>query len=169
MNQANTEQKAGQIHWFEQAGVGHIVLDRPAMANAVSHDMARQLTAAVLQAKASSVGAVLISARGKQFCAGGDIQEFVANRERLDTLAADILATAHPAINQLANLPVPVISALQGPLGGAGISLALCADLVLAANTIFMRGGYSAIGLSPDLGASYFLARRSSPARAIAY
>jgi 2-(1,2-epoxy-1,2-dihydrophenyl)acetyl-CoA isomerase len=157
---------SGQVLWHEAKGVGHIVLDRPGMANALSFDMAQQLLAAVRQAQASSVGAVLLSARGKQFCAGGDIQEFVANRHRLDALAADILAVAHPAVHQLASLPVPVISALQGPLGGAGISLALCADLVLASSSMFMRGGYSAIGLSPDLGASYFLARRASPARA---
>ena len=156
----------GQVLWQVNKGVGHIVLDRPNGANALSHAMARQLAAAVLQAAQSDVGAVLISARGKQFCAGGDIQEFVANRERLDALAADILDVAHPTLHQLSKLPVPVISALQGPIGGAGIAMALCADLVLASTQMFMRGGYTAIGLSPDLGASYFLARRSSPARA---
>ena len=109
---------------------------------------------------------MLLSATGPQFCAGGDIREFVANRDRLDRLVADILDVVHPAIHQLATLPLPVISAVQGPIGGAGIAVALCADLVLASSAMFVRGGYSAIGLSPDLGASYFLARRSSAARA---
>ena len=156
----------GRVLWQVQNGVGHIVLDRPNGANAMSLPMARQLTAAVLQAAQSDVGAVLISARGKQFCAGGDIREFVANVERFDALATDILALAHPAIHQLTQLPVPVISALQGPVGGAGIAMALCADIVLASSAMFMRGGSSAIGLSPDLGASYFLARRANAARA---
>jgi len=156
----------GRVLWQVQNGVGHIVLDRPNGANALSLPMARQLAAAVLQAAQSDVGAVLISARGKQFCAGGDIREFVANVDRFDALASDILALAHPSIHQLTQLPVPVVSALQGPVGGAGIAMALCADIVLASSAMFMRGGYSAIGLSPDLGASYFLARRSNPARA---
>lgn len=72
----------------------------------------------------------------------------------------------HPAIRTLAELPVPVVSALQGPIGGAGIAVALCADIVLATPQMKLRGGYSAIGLSPDLGASYFLTRRAGAARA---
>ena len=166
MNTAATPHNDGQVLWQVNNGVGHIVLDRPNGANALSVPMARQLTAAVLQATQSDVGAVLISARGKQFCAGGDIREFVANIDRFDALATDILAMAHPAIHQLTQLSVPVISALQGPVGGAGIAMALCADIVLASSSMFMRGGYSAIGLSPDLGSSYYLSRRAGAARA---
>lgn len=55
---------------------------------------------------------------------------------------------------------------MNGPLGGAGIGLALCADFVLAAESVKLRTGYAAIGLSPDLGASYFLARRVGAVRA---
>lgn len=156
----------GAVHWEARAGVGHIVLDRPQGANALSTAMARQLAAAIAKAAGADVGAVLISARGRQFCAGGDIREFVAHRERLDALVDEILDIAHPAIHTLATLPLPVISAVQEPVGGAGIALALCADLVLASPAMFLRGGYSAIGLSPDLGASHYLARRSSAARA---
>ena len=55
---------------------------------------------------------------------------------------------------------------MQGPVGGGGIGLALCADLVLASRHMFLRGGYSAIGLSPDLGVSAYLTRRAGAARA---
>ncbi|ARU04025.1 enoyl-CoA hydratase [Comamonas serinivorans] len=160
------DRTSGTVHWDVRAGVGHIVLDHPAGANALSTPLARQFAAAITQASQADIGAVLLSATGPQFCAGGDIREFVANRDRLDQLVAGILDVVHPAIHQLATLPLPVISAVQGPIGGAGIAVALCADLVLASSAMFVRGGYSAIGLSPDLGASYFLARRSSAARA---
>lgn len=163
MNQKAAE---GAVHWREQAGVGHIVLDRPQGANALSLAMARQLAQAVEQAARADVGAVLVSATGGQFCAGGDIREFVAQRERLQALVCDMLDVLHPAMHRLATLALPVVSAVQGPVGGAGVALALCADLVLASSAMFLRGGYSAIGLSPDLGASYFLVRRAGAARA---
>jgi 2-(1,2-epoxy-1,2-dihydrophenyl)acetyl-CoA isomerase len=59
-----------------------------------------------------------------------------------------------------------VVSAIQGPVAGGGIGLALCADAVLAAEAMRLRGGYTGIGLTPDLGSSWFLARRAGPARA---
>lgn len=155
-----------QVFWHEEDGVGHITLNRPDGANALSTDMARALCAAIERATRADIGAVLLSARGKQFCAGGDIREFVAQQDKLASLVQNILEMVHPAIQTLAELPLPVVSALQGPIGGAGIAVALCADVVLAAPQMKLRGGYSAIGLSPDLGASYFLARRAGSARA---
>jgi len=85
-----------------------------------------------------------------------------------DDIASTIDATVSPMhrmVLRLATLPVPVVSALNGPIGGAGIGLALCADVVLAAESMKLRGGYSAVGLTPDVGSSWFLARRAGPAR----
>ena len=121
---------------------------------------------AIDQAAHADIGAILLSAHGKQFCAGGDIHEFVERLADFDVLIHAMLDMLHPAIHRLATMPLPVVSALQGPIGGAGIAMALCADLVLAAPAMKLRGGYSAIGLSPDLGASYYLARRAGAARA---
>ena len=154
------------VLWHIEGGVGHIVLNRPDAANAIDSASARSLAGAIVQAAHADIGAVLISARGKQFCAGGDIKEFVAQRDDLDRLVQRILDLMHPALHTLATLPLPVVSAVQGSVGGAGIAIALCADIVLASSAMKLRGGYSAIGLSPDLGASYFLARRAGAARA---
>lgn len=154
------------ILWHEENGVGRITLNRPDAANALSTAMGRAFCDVVDWAAHSNVGAVLLSARGKQFCAGGDIRELAASRDHLVHLVREILEPVIPAIQTLAELPVPVVSAVQGPIGGAGIAMALCADIVLATPRMKLRGGYSAIGLSPDLGASYFLARRAGSARA---
>ena len=167
MNEPKREQNV--VQWRVEGGVGHIVLNRPEAANALDSACGHALVEAIAQARrgaGTEVRAVLISSRGKQFCAGGDIREFVERRHDLDQLVRAMLDGLHPAIHALATLPVPVVSAVQGPLGGAGISLALCADLVLASPAMKLRGGYSAIGLSPDLGASYYLARRAGAARA---
>ncbi|RCW69416.1 enoyl-CoA hydratase/isomerase family protein [Pseudorhodoferax soli] len=154
------------VQWHIEDGVGHIVLNRPAAANALNSAAGRALADAIDQASRADIGAVLLSSTGRQFCAGGDIGEFVERQADLDRLVRAMLDPLHPAIHTLATLPVPVVSAVHGPVGGAGIALALCADIVLAAPAMKLRGGYSAIGLSPDLGASYYLARRAGAARA---
>jgi 2-(1,2-epoxy-1,2-dihydrophenyl)acetyl-CoA isomerase len=154
------------VIWRIEDRVGHIVLNRPEAANALDLAAARALADAVAQAAEADIGAVLISSVGQQFCAGGDIREFALRRADLDRLVQAMLDVLHPALHTLATLPLPVISAVQGSVGGAGIALALCADIVLASRAMKLRGGYSAIGLSPDLGTSYHLARRAGAARA---
>jgi len=147
-------------------GVAHIVLNRPAHANAISTPFAIALAEAIGVAVRADVGAILLSARGRHFCVGGDIEEFVGDRARLDAVVQGMVDVLHPAMQSLVERAVPVVSAVQGPIGGAGIALALCADFVLASPAMKLRGGYSAIGLSPDLGASFFLTRRAGAARA---
>lgn len=154
------------VMWRVEDGVGHIILNRSDGVNALDSATAHAFSEAVGQAMRADIGAVLISSVGKQFCSGGDIREFVERRADLDRLVQGLLDVLHPAMHALATLPLPVISAVQGPLGGAGIAVALCADIVLASSAMKLRGGYSAIGLSPDLGASYYLARRAGAARA---
>lgn len=154
------------VLWRAEDGVGHIVLNRPEAANTLDSATGLALCDAIDKATRADIGAVLISSTGKQFCAGGDIDEFVARRDELDRLVQGLLEQLHPAMYKLVTLPVPVISAVQGAVGGAGIALALCADIVLASPAMKLRGGYAAIGLSPDLGASYFLTRRAGAARA---
>lgn len=154
------------VRWRVEGGVGHIELNRPEAANAINSEFALAICEAVAHVAHAEIGAVLITANGKQFCAGGDIDEFAQRRADLDVLIRWFLDVLHPAIHKLATLPLPVVSAVQGSIGGAGIAMALCADIVLASPAMKLRGGYSAIGLSADLGASYYLARRAGSARA---
>ena len=74
------------VLWEIRNGVGHIVLNQPDQGNVISTPMAHALAAVVQQARRADIGAVLISATGKQFCVGGDIREFVQNREQLPQL-----------------------------------------------------------------------------------
>lgn len=154
------------VHWEVRHRVGHIVLNRPERANVIDAPFAHALAAAVQAARHADIGAVLIRAHGRQFSVGGDIAAFAQHRQSLSPLVAKSLELLHPTMHQLASLPLPVISAIQGPVGGGGIGLGLCADLVLASTAMHLRGGYSAIGLSPDLGVSYFLTRRAGAAKA---
>jgi 2-(1,2-epoxy-1,2-dihydrophenyl)acetyl-CoA isomerase len=154
------------IEWTSEALVGSIVLDRPTHHNALGRGTASALAQAIAEVLAAQPRVVVVKARGPIFCAGGDIQEFASAGDQLPALVDDILEQLLPAYLQLAQATCPVVTVVGGPVGGAGIGLALCGDFVLASDTMKLRTGYSAIGLSPDVGASYFLAQRIGAVRA---
>jgi 2-(1,2-epoxy-1,2-dihydrophenyl)acetyl-CoA isomerase len=146
--------------------VGSIVLDRATHHNALGFDTASALAQAISAVLAAQPRVVVVKARGPIFCAGGDIQEFARAGDQLPQLVSDILDHLLPAFLQLAQATCPVVTLVGGAVGGAGIGLALCGDFVLASDTMKLRTGYSAIGLSPDVGTSYFLTRRVGVVRA---
>lgn len=150
------------IGWEVREGVGRIVLGPRTLGRAAGH----ALVTAVDQVLAGSPRAILLRADGRIFCAGGDIDEFAAAGDGLPAYVDEVLGLLHPALLRLVGGPAPLISAVNGALAGAGIGLALCADFVLGARSMTLRSGYAGIGLSPDLGSSYFLARRVGPVRA---
>jgi len=155
------------IAWGVQDDIGRIVLKRPGSANALTSASGRALARAIDEVLEQKPRAILLTGEGRAFCAGGDIDEFVAAGERLPELVNDLLDQLHPALLRLAASPAPLVVAVNGPAGGAGVGLALCGDFVLAAESMKLRTGYAAIGLSPDAGASYFLSRRVGPVRAL--
>ncbi|MCY1288097.1 Trans-2-decenoyl-[acyl-carrier-protein] isomerase [compost metagenome] len=154
------------IAWGVTECIGRIVLKRAERSNSLSLAASRALVTAIDEVLDQRPRVVLLSAEGRIFCSGGDISEFVAAGNGLDSLVDDMLVTMHPALHRLATAPLPIVAAVNGPIGGAGIGLALCADFVLASESVKLRTGYAAIGLSSDLGAAYFLARRVGPVRA---
>lgn len=147
-------------------GVAVITLNRPDAGNAIDGALGTAF-ASLIDALAADplLRAVLLTANGRTFCVGGDIGE-MRKASDLPSLMERGIPRLHAAMAQLAALPCPVITAVNGPVGGGGIGLALCGDIVLAGQSMKLRGGYSAIGLSPDLGASWYLARRAGAARA---
>lgn len=146
--------------------IARITLNRPDAGNAITLELAQALAAAIDQVSRSDARVLLLDAQGQRFCSGGDVDGLIAHRERLAENICAILTVLNPAMLRLANLPLPVISVVQGSVAGAGIALAGCADLVLASDRVRVRGAYSAIGLSPDIGASFHLVRRIGASRA---
>jgi 2-(1,2-epoxy-1,2-dihydrophenyl)acetyl-CoA isomerase len=154
------------IEWRVDDAVARIVLNRPEQSNALGPASGAALARAIDAVTAAAPRVIVIAARGPIFCAGGDIREFAAAGDRLPELVSESLESLLPAYLKLANQGAPIISAVRGPVGGAGIGLALAGDFVLASPAMKLRTGYAAIGLSPDVGASYFLARRVGAVRA---
>lgn len=160
------EQHADGIRWQVTDGIGRITLDRPDKANTIGLAQGVSFARAVDSVLDAGPRVVLLTGTGKIFCAGGDIEAMARPDSPRDDLIGRILDPLHPAIERLSRAPLPVVSALNGAVGGAGVGLALCADIVIATAAMKMRTGYAAIGLSPDAGASFFLSRRVGSERA---
>ncbi len=144
-----------------------MTFNTPERANVLDMAMARAFASAVERIAAdASVRAVLITAAGRHFCAGGDINAFADTSRALPEILQELLDPVHDAMKALMQLPWPIVCAINGPVGGGGIGFALCGDLVLAAESMKLRGGYSAIGLTPDVGGSWFVTRRAGAAKA---
>lgn len=155
------------VAWQVLGGAGRIELSAREGPNLLSTPAAHALARAIDGVLAARPKAVLLSARGPVFCAGGDIHEFARAEDRLDAVVDGILDRLHPALERLVSSGIPLVSAVSGPIGGAGVGLALCADFVLAASSMKLRTGFAALGLSPDTGTSWFLARRVGSVRAL--
>jgi 2-(1,2-epoxy-1,2-dihydrophenyl)acetyl-CoA isomerase len=141
-----------------------ITLDRPAQSNALDMSTARQLRDAVRLID-DGVGCVLLAGAGANFCVGGDVRAFAAAPEPGKFLG-ELASVVHDAILGLAEGPAPVVAAVNGWAAGAGMSLAVSADITLAAESARFRSAYSAIGLSPDCGLTWTLPRLVGRARA---
>lgn len=148
-------------------GIAQITLNRPGQANALDKDTVFAFSDAVNKAcDDQSVRVIMLQANGKTFCAGGDITTFQGALQNLPELLDTLLLPLNKALLRLHTSGLPIVSVINGPVGGGGIGIALCADFVLAADAMKLRCGYSGIGLSPDAGSSWNLANRAGPTRA---
>jgi len=148
-------------------GLARIALNRPSVLNALSVPLSRAFLKAVREVtERSDVRAILLSGEGRAFLAGGDLAAFGAEPERGDAVVNELLDLIHPAILALRAFDAPVIAAVQGVAAGAGLSIVLAADLVVAAEDARFLIAYDKVGTSPDCGATWFLPRKVGTARA---
>lgn len=146
---------------FEQIGaVAKITLNRPDAANGINLPMAQELLQTAIRCDEDpTVRAVIITANGKMFSAGGDLKSFAQYGEQISSALKQLTLYLHGAITRFARMDAPVIVAVNGMAAGAGFSLAVAGDMVLAADSAKFTMAYTAAGLSPDGSASYYLPR----------
>ncbi len=113
------------------------------------------------------VRSVVITGEGSHFCAGGNLQRLQANRQQRPQVQADSIESLHNWIETIRAFPKPVLAAVEGSCAGAGFSLALACDLVVAAQNAVFAMAYSNVALSPDGGASWSLVRALPRATAL--
>ena len=148
-------------------GVRTIILNRPDRLNAVNPQLALELPWAMAEAAADdAVRVVVIAGAGRGFCAGLDLQEppRLPGATRADRL--DDLSWVGRWVIALAGCDKPVIAAMHGAAAGAGLGLALAADIRLLSSDARLTTGYIRRGLSPDAGVSWFLPRYVGLSRA---
>jgi 2-(1,2-epoxy-1,2-dihydrophenyl)acetyl-CoA isomerase len=143
-----------------QDHVAHITLNRPAAMNSLNLEISRELMYAILRCdEDSTIRAVVISGAGNLFCAGGDLKTFATQDKRLPYYIKEVTTYLHAALSRLIRMNPPVVAAVHGYAVGAGMSLALACDLVVAAQSAQFNVGYTRIGLTPDGSMSYILPR----------
>jgi len=147
-----------------------LTLNRPEAYNAIDEPMMQALLEALVDCdEDASVRAVLLTGAGNAFCAGGNLKamqaEDMAGRS-VGAFLKRLTVPVHGCIATMARMEKPVIGAINGAAGGAGFSLALACDLVLAAESAVFTMAYTKAGLAPDGGSSFFLPRIVGPKRA---
>jgi 2-(1,2-epoxy-1,2-dihydrophenyl)acetyl-CoA isomerase len=151
---------------FERSGaIAQITLNRPDAANGMNATMTPELADAAKQCDTDATKVVVITGSGRFFCAGGDLKDFATAPDRgqhVKGVADDL----HRAISSFARMNAVLITSVNGTAAGAGFSLAVTGDLVLAAESASFTMAYTRVGLSPDGSASYFLPRLIGVTRA---
>ncbi len=150
----------GTLEYEVRDGVAFITLAREQAANALNLPMCEELADAALVANEDpSVRAVVLGARGKMFCAGGDLSAFGEAADQAPKLLKKMTLHLHAAVSLLARMDAPVVAAVNGTAAGAGFSLVCAADLAVAGESTKFTMAYTRAGLTPDGSSTYFMPR----------
>lgn len=141
-------------------GVARITLHRPEAGNAIDPTLAQELAeAAITVAADPAIRCVVLTGAGRLFCTGGDVLGMAAAGDGAGAFLSSLVDTLHGAIRTLATMAKPLVVMVNGPAAGAGVSLALLGDVVIAGRSAHFTAAYGGVGLTPDGGMSWLLPR----------
>ncbi|HEX8625620.1 MAG TPA: enoyl-CoA hydratase-related protein [Allosphingosinicella sp.] len=146
------------------ASVATITIARPGRLNALSGQTVDELRAAVEEVGGSGTRCLLLIGEGRAFSSGADL---ASGGGLPEDAGAALEKHFNPLVEAIFALPIPVVAAVNGPAAGAGCSLALAADIVIAARSAYFLQAFVNIGLIPDAGATWLLPRLAGRARAM--
>jgi 2-(1,2-epoxy-1,2-dihydrophenyl)acetyl-CoA isomerase len=150
------------VNYSLDGDVAVLALDRPDRFNAIDAALSRDLVSALGRA-GSEARAVVLTGRGKAFCAGADLG-MLDEASDLGTLLDEVF---HPMVEGLAGCPIPTVGAINGVAAGAGLGLALGCDMRVMAESATLTSAFTAIGLAPDSGTTWWLPHLVGVSRAI--
>lgn len=146
--------------FVREGALARVTLSRPEAGNAIDLATARALMEVAARCDADdAIRCVLLTGAGRLFCAGGDVPSFAAAGDDIAMMLKEITAYLHVAISRFSRMRKPLVTAINGPAAGAGLSLAVLGDIALAARSAHFTLAYPAVGLSPDGGATWLLPR----------
>jgi 2-(1,2-epoxy-1,2-dihydrophenyl)acetyl-CoA isomerase len=152
-----------EVETSREGAVLTITLNRPDVLNAFNAAMHEALGAALKEARDAEVRAVVLTGAGRGFCVGQDLTEF---REAPGDIGDRLRSNYHPNVLAIRSLEKPVVAAVNGAAAGAGLSFACACDLRIASDAATFVPAFINIGLVPDSGGTYFIARLLGPSRA---
>jgi 2-(1,2-epoxy-1,2-dihydrophenyl)acetyl-CoA isomerase len=157
------------ITYHVEAGIARLTLNRPDRLNSFTDAMHEEIRQAMDALEADASARVLVlSGAGRGFCAGQDLNDrSVSSGDGPPDLGASVEKNYKPLVMRLQNLRMPTVCAVNGVAAGAGASLALACDIVIAAKSASFLQAFSKIGLIPDTGGTWFLPQRVGMARAM--
>jgi 2-(1,2-epoxy-1,2-dihydrophenyl)acetyl-CoA isomerase len=156
------------VLWEKENGIGIISLNRPEKMNALTREVLQELSA-ILETleKDASVKVVILTGRGRGFCAGGDLEGHPAFSDNSALNREGYLREAQQVTRRITGLPKPVIAAINGVAAGAGLDLALACDIRIAAEDAVFAEVFVRAGGMPDMGGTYFLPRLVGTGKAL--
>ena len=149
-------------------GIATLVMNRAHRLNALNTKLIMALSSAFTRiSKDESVRVVVLTGAGRAFCAGGDLAQIAEGRASSDSKELELLlATGMEVVIAMRIMPQPVIAAVNGAAAGAGMNLALAADIRIAAEEAMFGQNFAKVGLFPDFGGTCFLPQLVGPAKA---
>jgi 2-(1,2-epoxy-1,2-dihydrophenyl)acetyl-CoA isomerase len=146
-------------------GIATLILNRPDRLNALNNDLSTSLNEALGRIeKDDSVQVVVITGAGRGFCAGGDLAAIGKGRQTGATHELEpLLRSGMQAVLKMRTMPQPVIAAVNGPAAGAGMNIALAADIRIASDLASFGENFARVGLFPDYGGTWFLPQLVGP------
>lgn len=146
-------------------GIATLTLNRPDVFNAFNEQLSNDVNDALKKTtKDKSIRVLVITGSGKAFCSGQDLKAISGSKNR--SLSESLYKRYNPMIRAIRALPIPVVCKLNGVAAGAGCSLALACDMIIAAENANLIEVFVNVGLVLDSGSSYFLPRLVGSARA---
>jgi len=149
--------------------VAILKLDHQEVMNAVSVDMLGGLSEALdaIEDRKAEVRCVVLTGAGRAFCTGANLQGRKDQTPSRSNAGSTLETAYHPFLRRLRNLHCPIVTAVNGPAAGAGMSLALMGDIILCARSSYFLQAFRRIGLVPDCGSTWLLPRLIGKARSV--
>lgn len=159
--------KTSKIDFSVSDGIARIIIDDVENHNVIGAQFTRELARAAIACEGdAAVKVVLLTSNGDEFSVGGDLNEFLAERDRLREHVREMATFFHLGITVLNRLAVPVVCAVNGIAAGGGVSLVCMSDLAIAKRSARFNLAYTRSGLTPDGGSTWFLPRLVGAQRA---
>jgi 2-(1,2-epoxy-1,2-dihydrophenyl)acetyl-CoA isomerase len=151
-----------------EGGVATLILNRPERMNALNADLVVSLNDALKHVEGDpDVAVVVLAGAGRAFCAGGDLSVIGKGRQENNiTELQPILRAGMQAVLKIRSMRQPVIAAVHGAAAGAGVNIALAADIRIASDDAMFGQNFAKVGLFPDYGGTFFLPQLVGPAKA---